>query len=229
MPTTEIIAALMLGIAGSGHCLGMCGGIAIALRADDEAHSAVPVAYHLGRILSYAALGALIGGAANVVQLAAWTIGLRLIAGLLLIAMGLHVLSLWRGVEQLERLGARVWRLVVPLSRTLMPPRNPSQALVLGSVWGLMPCGLIYSALGWSAAAGGSALGSGVLMLLFGVGTLPAMLGATLAGQRVERLLRNRHLKQIIGIGLLAAGSWTLMHTLMHWQKLQSAGAVGTH
>ncbi len=227
--TTDLGAALLLGLAGSGHCLGMCGGIAIALRPDPDAHRLLPVAYHLGRIISYALLGALIGGAAGAIQLAAWTIGLRFMAGALLIGMGLHMLDIWRGIDRLERLGGQLWRRVVPLTRTLMPPRHLAQGLALGGLWGFMPCGLIYSALGWSAASGGSATGSGLLMLLFGLGTVPAMLGTTLLGQRAEKLLRDHRLKTVIGISLVLAGTWTLVHTATRMGPMLAGGHMGSH
>jgi sulfite exporter TauE/SafE len=229
MTTADLGAALLLGLAGAGHCLGMCGGIALALRPDDRGRRSLPVAYHLGRVLSYTLLGGFIGGAAGAVGLAGWTVLLRVVAALLLLSMGLHILNVWRGVEYLERLGARLWQPIAPLARRLLPPRHPGQALLLGALWGLMPCGLIYSALGWAAASGGSAPGSAVLMLLFGVGTLPAMLGTTLLGQRAERFLRNRHLKQVIGLTLTLAGLWTLLHTLMHWQGMVNGGSMSGH
>lgn len=231
MNSTDLGAAVLLGLAGSGHCLGMCGGIAIALRPDPDAHRLLPVAYHVGRVISYALLGAVIGGVAGAVQLAAWTIGLRFLAGALLVAMGLHVLNIWRGIDQLERLGGLLWRRIAPMTRVLMPPRHLSQGLILGGLWGFMPCGLIYSALGWSAATGGSAANSGLLMLLFGLGTVPSMLGTTLAGQRAERILRDRRLKVVIGVSLMAAGTWTLIHTITHFDKMLAGGpmAAGMH
>lgn len=227
MTSTDLGAAVLLGLAGSGHCLGMCGGIAIALRPDPNAHRLLPFAYHLGRVLSYTLLGAVIGSVAGAIQLAAWTISLRFLAGALLVGMGLHVLNIWRGIDRLERIGGLLWRHVAPLTQTLIPPRNLGQGLLLGGLWGFMPCGLIYSALGWSAATGGSALESGLLMLLFGLGTVPSMLGTTLAGQKAERFLRDRRLKIFIGISLLLAGTWTLIHTATHYDMMLAGGRMG--
>ncbi len=209
-------AALLLGLAGAGHCLGMCGGIAVALRSAQGSHRFMPVSYHLGRIVSYALLGGLLGSAAGAIQLAPWTVTLRFLAGFLLVAMGLHTLGLWFGIRHLEQVGSRVWRYIAPTAQSLMPPKRLPQAFMLGGLWGFMPCGLIYSALTWSAAEGAGAIDSGLLMLAFGIGTLPAMLGATLLGQRVTSFLQQPWVRKGLGIGLVLAGVWSLWLTSNH-------------
>jgi sulfite exporter TauE/SafE len=115
----------------------------------------------------------------------------------------------------LERGGARLWRPVQRWSSRFLPVRRPGQAVALGLCWGLMPCGLIYSALAWAATAQ-DARQSAVLMLLFGVGTLPAMLATSLGAKRVQALLQRRGLKQLIAVSLVAAGAWTLYLTWSH-------------
>ena len=213
--TESLLIALGLGLAGAGHCLGMCGGVAIALRPGNSG-PALPIAYHAGRLLSYSLLGALLGSAAALMSIAGLTLILRYVAGLLLIAMGLHVLALWSGIQTVERAGATLWKQVVPLTRSLLPPKNALQALTLGGLWGLMPCGLIYSSLAWASSAGGNAGNTALLMLAFGIGTLPAMLGATLAGQRAEHFFRHPFLRRVIGLSLVLAGCWTLYITTAH-------------
>ena len=86
--STEVLAALGIGLAGAGHCLGMCGGIAAAINLGGQSKASTTLAYHGGRLLSYAALGALLGALAGSINLAQWTMGLRYLAGFLLIAMG---------------------------------------------------------------------------------------------------------------------------------------------
>ncbi len=217
-------AALLLGLAGAGHCLGMCGGIAVALRSAQGSHRLMPVSYHLGRIISYALLGGLLGSAAGAIQLAPWTVALRFLAGFLLVAMGLHTLGLWFGIRHLEQAGSRIWRYIAPTAQSLMPPKRLTQGFMLGGLWGFMPCGLIYSALTWSAAEGASAIDSSLLMLAFGVGTLPAMLGATLLGQRVTGFLQKPWVRKGLGMGLVLAGVWSLWLTSSHLGHL-----LGTH
>ena len=107
-------SAFALGLAGAGHCLGMCGGIAAALNMGGQQSTAVTLAYHSGRICSYTLLGGLLGLAAGSIDLAGWTISLRYLAGLLLIGMGLYIADWWRGMALLERAGARLWQPVQP-------------------------------------------------------------------------------------------------------------------
>lgn len=209
------LSALGLGLAGAGHCLGMCGGIASALALGGTNSTSVTLAYHAGRISSYTLLGGLLGFAAGSIDIAAWTIGLRYLAGLMLIAMGLYVADWWRGMTALERAGARLWQPVQRLSSQLLPIRHWPHGYALGLCWGLMPCGLIYSSLAWAATAQ-HAPTSALMMLLFGLGTLPAMLAASFGAQGVRAFLRRRGLKIVIAALLIVSGAWTLYLTASH-------------
>ena len=192
-----IVAAFMLGLLGSSHCLVMCGGIgaALGMGVDPARRYLMLVLFQVGRIATYTALGAGLGALAG--EIAALNSGLlpalRILSGLLLIAMGLYVA-----------------RRRLPISRT-------GDALAVGLLWGFLPCGLIYTALAWSATAaqwGESAL----LMAVFGVGTLPAMLATGMAAQRLGGLLRQRGLRALAGLLLVIAGAWTT------WVAVQHAG-----
>ncbi len=219
--------ALALGLAGAGHCLGMCGGIAAALNLGGHRSAAVTIAYHGGRIASYTLLGGLLGLAAGAIDIAGWTLGLRYLAGLLLIGMGLYVADWWRGMLALERAGAALWAPVQKVSSRLLPVRHWPQAFALGLCWGLMPCGLIYSALAWAATAQDAAQ-SATIMFLFGLGTLPAMLGTSLGADRLQAFLRRRGLKLVIALLLIASGLWTLYLTYSHGHHV-AHGGQGTH
>jgi sulfite exporter TauE/SafE len=208
-------SALGLGLAGAGHCLGMCGGIAAALSLGGSGSPAVTWAYHAGRISSYTLLGALLGLAAGSIDINAWTIGLRYLAGLLLLGMGLYVADWWRGMVMLERAGAHLWKPVQRFSSRWLPVRHWSQGYALGLCWGLMPCGLIYSALAWAATAQ-HAPTSALMMLLFGVGTLPAMLATSFGAEGLQAFLRRRGLKLFIALLLIVSGIWTLYITASH-------------
>ncbi len=221
---TQAGTALILGLSGAGHCLGMCGGIAAALNLGGARSPAITLAYHTGRITSYTLLGALLGLAAGSIDIGAWTIGLRYLAGLLLIGMGLYIANWWRGMALLERAGARLWQPVQRFSSHWLPLRRWPQSFALGLCWGLMPCGLIYSSLAWAATAQNAAT-SALMMLLFGLGTLPAMLATSLGARRAQAFLRRRGLKQVIAVLLIGAGLWTLYITAAH----SGHGAPGSH
>jgi len=212
---TQAASALLLGLSGAGHCLGMCGGIAVALGLGGARTSAMTVSYHAGRVASYALLGALLGFAAGSLDVGAWTLGLRYLAGLLLIGMALYIADWWHGMAALERAGAWLWRPVQRLWTRALPLRSWPQGFALGLCWGLMPCGLVYSSLAWAATAQDAAT-SASMMLLFGLGTLPAMLATSLGAQRLQAFLRRRALKRVIAVLLLGAGAWTLYTTALH-------------
>jgi sulfite exporter TauE/SafE len=215
--------AFMLGLSGAGHCLGMCGGIAAALNLGGPRSINITLAYHLGRITSYTLLGALLGLAAGSIDIAPWTIGLRYLAGLLLVGMGLYIAGWWYGMAVLERIGAKLWQPVQRLSSQLLPLHRASQGFALGLCWGLMPCGLIYSSLAL-AATSQDIVTAGLMMLLFGLGTLPAMLATSLGAAQVQTLLCRRGLKVIIAILLICSGIWSLYLTAAHSSHFVAVG-----
>lgn len=233
MPDLPTLAgAFLLGLMGSAHCLGMCGGIGAALGLAGARRSLLFAAsYNLGRILCYAALGALAGGAVALLgaglhgALPTAGLWLRSLAGLLVVAMGLYVGGWWFGLARLEALGGGLWRRVQPHARALLPPRHAGAALTLGALWGLLPCGLIYSSLSW-AAASGDALHGGLLMAMFGLGTLPAMTLATFGGGQLQQYLRRPLVRRGVGAMLIAFGIAT---ALLPWQHATHAGTEHRH
>src|SRR5690606_31074322 len=97
------------------------------------------------------------------------------LAGLMLIAMGLYLGSWWSGLVKVEAVGRRLWRHLQPIAQRLLPVKSAGQGFLLGMVWGWLPCGLVYSALVWSASAAN--IGEAALIMTsFGLGTLPAVL-----------------------------------------------------
>src|SRR5690606_8491835 len=123
---------------------------------------------------------------------------LRWFAGLMLIAMGLYLASWWSGLTKLEAVGAHLWKHLQPFSQRLLPVRTPGQALLLGGIWGWLPCGLVYSALAWSASA--ASIGeAALLMTFFGLGTLPAVLATGYFAKQITRFQRLRAVRAITG------------------------------
>jgi uncharacterized protein len=227
-----LAGALLLGLGGSTHCIGMCGGIGSALGIATE-RKRVPMAfaYNFGRIFSYALLGAVVGGAVQwfgvathpfVPAIGAW---LRTLAGLLIIAMGLYIGGWWFGLTRLEQLGAPIWRCVQPLTAKLLPPRTLPAAWALGILWGFLPCGLIYSTLSW-AAARGNALESAQLMAIFGLGTLPAMAAVTLGGEQLRTHFQKPIVRRCAGVFLILIGAITMV---MPWRHAGHAGPHDQH
>ena len=209
-----VITAFMLGLLSSAHCVGMCGGImgALAMAIPAEAKARrwfILLSYNLGRILSYSLMGLLVGAFAH--QLAAWgaVVWLRWLAGLLLIAMGLYLANWWHGLTYLERGGRYLWAYLQPIGKALMPVTSAPKGLLLGAIWGWLPCGLVYSALVY-AMAQANPISSATVMLAFGLGTLPSVLATGLAAQQIARLLRVQHVRQLFAVIIMLFGLWTL-------------------
>jgi sulfite exporter TauE/SafE len=207
-------AALTLGLLGGSHCLVMCGGIGSALGMGVAAHHRyrILLLFQLGRISSYTLLG---GGLGALLGLLGTGAGhglpvLRVLSGVLLISMGCYLSNWWRGLQVLERLGQRLWRLVQPLTARLLPVQRVHHAFIIGLCWGLLPCGLIYTALAWSATAA-SAQQSALLMFCFGLGTVPVMFATGAAGEKLALVLRHRGLRGAASLLLIGFGLWTLV------------------
>lgn len=216
-----LLSAFVLGLLGGGHCLGMCGGLMGALTMAIPAEQRgkrlrLLVAYNLGRVLSYAAAGLLVGLAGWAVAKSPAAMALRVVAALLLIAMGLYLAGWWSGLTRIETMGRGLWRHIHPVASRLMPVRNMPQALFLGTLWGWLPCGLVYSTLLWSASQG-DALDSALLMLAFGIGTWPVLLATGLAAERMTALLRKRGVRMAGGIMVILFGLWTLPGPHQQW------------
>lgn len=220
MSETGLLAALLGGLVGSVHCLGMCGGIAGALGMAGGSRPGMAVSYSVGRIASYSVAGAFVGavgaGLAGPIGLGPW---LRLLMGVVLLLLGLQVAINLRVLAPLEAAGAKLWQRLAPVARRFVPPRHAGQALALGALWGWLPCGLVYGMLAASAGAGGAAEGA-LFMAVFGLGTAPAMIGVTWASGRSGTLLSGRR-RQLLGWLLVLFGAWTMITPL---QKLAGAG-----
>jgi sulfite exporter TauE/SafE len=189
---THAFAAFSLAIVGGLHCAAMCGGIVGALQLNRPAGvSAARLAagYHAGRLTSYALAGVLVGllgaalYAADVIPVQA---ALMLIGSLMLLAIGISMFGRGAWMRRVEPAGAWIWRLVAPLARRVYPPRTGLQALAAGLAWGWIPCGMVYAALPLALVAGGPLQGA-LVMLAFGLGTLPNMLAVDVAVQGIGR------------------------------------------
>jgi sulfite exporter TauE/SafE len=181
-------------LAGSPHCLGMCGALACSAGERYEQH----LAYHLGRISTYAVLGALAGAMGRALPGPPWLT--TAIAALFLVGFA-AALAGWVpeprvAVPGLARMGARVAR------RFDLPSR-----LLFGVVNGLLPCGLVYATLSLSIASG-SALAGAAVMATFGLCTIPALLAASLGLRRV--VMGSRRARQGLAAVVLVSGLLTL-------------------
>ena len=135
--------------------------------------------------------------------------GLLAMAGLFMVLLGLFLGGWWFGLTRLEKMGAGLWRRVEPFARRLLPVRSLGQAMILGLLWGWIPCGLVYSMLIWSASAG-SAVNGGLLMLAFALGTLPNLLAMGVMAGGLATLLRRPGVARVAGGTVILLGIYTL-------------------
>ncbi|WP_144822061.1 sulfite exporter TauE/SafE family protein [Marinobacter piscensis] len=211
-------SAFLIGLLGSTHCLGMCGGISASLsmalpvgKGFRARQTVLLLAFNGARIASYALIATLVAllSTSAASQWAGLGIVLRSIAGVLLIFMGLSMGQWWQGIRYVERIGAPLWKRLSPLTRHLLPVNHPAKALALGALWGWLPCGLVYSTLGWAALQ--PTVGSAALtMMFFGLGTLPSMLATGYAATWINSLKGNRSFRKVTGALLIAFGLWTI-------------------
>jgi sulfite exporter TauE/SafE len=222
MPDSAFLALFLVGLLGGTHCVGMCGGIVGALSMGAKARWSMHLAYNTGRIASYAVAGALAGalGAASLTLegQAPVRLVLYLLANLMLVALGLYLLGVTRALAFTERAGQHLWRHVHPLTRRFLPAQTVQQALPLGILWGWLPCGLVYSALTTALSAGSPGRGA-LLMLAFGIGTLPNLLLAGMLLARLNEFVRRPLVRNASGLLVLGFGIYGLLGVmrLLHW------------
>ena len=218
MPDTGFAAVFLIGLLGGTHCLAMCGGIVGALTV--SAPGAPPgwrlrLAYNLGRILGYALAGAASGGLGSLGLLLNDALpvqmGLYVTANLMLLALGLYLSGATAALAPVERMGQSLWRRIQPLTRPYLPARTVAQALPLGLLWGFLPCGMVYSALALALLSGSAGRGA-LLMLVFGLGTLPNLLAASWLLARFAAVLRGRPLRLASGLLVMAFAVFGLVN-----------------
>jgi uncharacterized protein len=213
-------AAFLSGVMGSTHCFGMCSGLAGALGMYARSAGVSPARSFLyallaqiGRIISYSIAGAIAGAAGNVLStMLGWVklaSILRMLAGVLLIAIAIRLVTRWNPFAWIEKVGAKLWSHIAPLGHALGQQRTPIKAFMFGAVWGWLPCGLVYSMLVFAALTGNAWHGA-LTMFVFGLGTLPAMLSSSLLASQLTRVLQVKGIRWIAAALLAAFGVWTI-------------------
>lgn len=225
-----LLAAFVTGLLGSAHCFGMCAGLSGLFAVNvgiASLRSQLPmaIAYNSGRILSYAFLGIVVAALGQTVVKAIPDIAapVRLASGLLIVIVGLQVAFGWRFLAPVENAGARIWTRIAPAAKGLLPVTSIPKALSLGLLWGWLPCGLVYSVL-LLAATTANAVHGGLVMLAFGLGTMPAMIMTGISASRLSQFMSRKRL----GAGLLIVllGLATLAMPVM---KFSGTAERGTH
>ena len=209
------VTAFLVGLAGGIHCMAMCGGIvaALNLRAPSAAAGRFDLprqlAYSFGRVVSYSIAGAAAGAMGGLGLLYGGLLPARLIflvvANVLVILLGLYLAGLNTSVLALEKAGSFVWRGLSRLGAKLAPAETPGRAVFVGLAWGWIPCGLVYGVLATSLVSGSAPRGAAV-MAAFGLGTLPNLLAAGLAAEKIRSWTRRPRWRLAAGLAVVVLG-----------------------
>lgn len=204
------LAAFSMGLFGSPHCLGMCGGIVTAFglsmqHVSDSKKNGLILTYHLGRLISYSLLGliaSLVGVA--IFQSIMSNSAPRIVLGAVLVLIGLAMLGLPL-FNQLEKVGMRFWQSLAPIRKKVFPIDSFGKALFAGLLWGFLPCGLVYGAL-MMAIAGNNITTGAALMFVFGLGTMPMLIATQKTVGMLQSNIKHFRLRQINGVIMLLSG-----------------------
>lgn len=213
--TSSYFAAFAMGLFSSLHCIGMCGSIigtlTLSLKPEvrNNKKSLLPYVlnYNLGRITSYTMAGILVGFLQSMLMI---PFGLehfghrilQLVSAAIMVGAGLYLAGWFPRFAYIEKAGAKLWKLIEPFGRKLIPVKTHTQAYLFGVVWGWLPCGLVYAALALAATTG-DVYRAGITMLAFGLGTLPSVLGVGIMTDVLTKLSQMHRFKQTIGLLLI--------------------------
>ena len=220
------ITAFLMGLFSTVHCIAMCGSVIGALtlslpaevRENQRKMFPYVFNYNLGRLISYTAIGWFVGLLSIPIEGIEGFNGhdlLHYLSILVMVAMGLYLAGWFPRFARLEHLGTPVWKLLQPLSQKLLPVRRYSQAFFLGMVWGWLPCGLVYAALAFAVTSGDPAQ-SAFIMLAFGLGTLPAVMGAGLFTGMLSAMARMKHLRRSAGLFIILMAVFTAVTPILN-------------
>ncbi len=195
---TALLAALSLGFLGSFHCIGMCGPISLALPVHKFSalkKTLLIIVYNLGRMVTYAVFGAIVGGLGRGVVLAGYQNSLSITLGVFILA-GLIFPKVFSANGKIGRSIYPFFQTIKNRLGSLLKHDAASSLFTVGLLNGILPCGLVYMGLAGATATGGIMSGA-LFMFVFGLGTVPVMLSLPLAGSFITVDARNRIRKTV--------------------------------
>ncbi len=193
-----ILTALTLGFLGSFHCVGMCGPIALALpldRSSSLSKYSGALIYNLGRVFTYALLGGFFGLVGESFVIAGYQQTVSITLGVAILIMVLLPNQVFSRFKITGFIYSNIAKLKQQLA-LLFQKSSLSSLFFIGTLNGLLPCGLVYLGVAGAIAAGNS-LNGAIFMATFGLGTLPAMFSLALLGNVISINFRNK-IKKII-------------------------------
>jgi len=222
MQEFSYLSAFIIGLMGGVHCIGMCGGIVSVLgvninhpkKSSAFSFYSLLLAYNFGRLSSYTLAGGLMG---SVAWMASYWLDIRMLqivlqffAASFMLMLGLYLSGWWTGLTKIEKLGGFLWRRIEPLGKNILPVDNVKKAFSLGLLWGWLPCGLVYSVLIWALSAGSFKQGA-LLMLSFGLGTLPNLMAMGIFARQLNAWVKQAKLRQAAGMIVVLFATWNFV------------------
>ena len=231
---STLVTAFMVGLLGSVHCFAMCGGIAAAAGSTGQGSKAAVARRTLllngGRVFSYSVMGLIVGSVTGSVgqllELQHWGYFLRMLTALLIFLLGLQYLTNRSYLNWVEQGGSKLWQWLSRKNtqRRRSSKHTPNQSWTVfrtGMLWGWLPCGLVYTIL-LTAAASGKAVPGMLIMLAFGLGTLPALASLTVVGPLVSQLRSSIPARRVLGIAMLIFALWITGWTFVHQGQFEN-------
>lgn len=208
-----LLSAFVLGLFGTVHCVAMCGTItgAFCMALPQPAKPSLfsnlnyIIGFNLGRISTYTIAGLIFGFFGQKIYGSSETGHQVLVylSHLMLFAAGVYLTGFFPALLVIEKPGAKLWTMIQPITKKLLPVDNLGKSYIYGLIWGYLPCGLLYFTLLWSASAG-NAIDSAARMAAFGLGTLPGLIGTGVLASRLPGFLKNPMTRRIAGLIIIA-------------------------
>jgi len=189
----DLITPLTIGLIGSFHCIGMCGPIVVALPLKNHnlvSKIAGTILYNSGRVVTYSILGILFGLLGRGIHMAGFQQWTSILLGVAMIISVLFPFFFREKITIGNLFSGFAARLILRLKK-LFTDRSYFSLLMIGLLNGLLPCGLVYVAIA-GAINSGTVLTGALFMMLFGIGTIPLLLIATLASDAIGQRVRSK-------------------------------------
>ncbi|WP_075189915.1 sulfite exporter TauE/SafE family protein [Maricaulis sp. W15] len=208
----SLVGGFLAGFASSLHCVGMCGGIASSLTmtlspsAQNGARLRTLMLAQLGRVMAYVVAGGVLAALGSQAYFefdrAEAHLILRWAGALVLVYIGLSVIGWAPSLAGFDRAGAGIQSFIATRLGHRVQAASPVMA---GLVWGLLPCGMVYATL-FYALLSGSAVSGAMIMLGFGLGTMPAVTAAALGMTHILALARRQRMRLAVGLAIIILG-----------------------
>ncbi len=235
MGSVELSTIFLVALLGSfGHCVGMCGGFVIAYStakvdaAWSKTHQTIAhLLYSLGRVTSYMIIGAIFGFLGQKVSFDMTAKGLLFVTvGLLMLLIGLSLIGKLKFLNSIESsIAQSSW--FGKLFRLVIHSKSLPSFYFMGMLNGFIPCGLVYF-FATAAIVAGSALKGAIVMGVFGVATIPAMMGVGLFSSLIKGTRYRQYVIKIAAVLVMLFGLFTgykgymmIAHPEMMKQKMQ--------